>query len=83
MELYNLGKTPWEDSQLIYHALARLGREALVLVSPASPYVCLGFHQDAEQEVDLDFCRSRQPTASSIFANIAGLNSAKRIWQKQ
>lgn len=60
MELYNLGKTPWEESQLIYHALARLGREALVLVSPASPYVCLGFHQDAEQEVDLDFCRSSQ-----------------------
>jgi lipoate-protein ligase A len=59
MELYNLGKAPWEESQLIYHALARLGREALVLVSPASPYACLGFHQDADQEVDLEFCRSR------------------------
>jgi lipoate-protein ligase A len=33
-----------------------LGREALALVSPATPYVCIGFHQDAEQEVDLAYC---------------------------
>ena len=57
MELYQLGKVPWEESQLIYHALALLGREALSLVSPASPYVCVGFHQDVDREVDLDFCR--------------------------
>jgi len=56
MELYNLGKVPWLESQLIYHALAALGREALCLVSPSTPYVCIGFHQDLEQEVDLDFC---------------------------
>ncbi|MEJ2099636.1 MAG: biotin/lipoate A/B protein ligase family protein [Desulfobacterales bacterium] len=58
MELFNLGKVPWLESQLIYHALADLGREALSLVSPATPYVCIGFHQDAEQEVDLDFCKA-------------------------
>ena len=57
MELFNLGKVPWLETQLIYHALADLGREALTLVSPATPYVCIGFHQDAEQEVDLDFCK--------------------------
>ena len=57
MKLYNLGKVPWLDSQLIYHALAHMGREALSLVSPAQPYVCIGFHQDAEQEVDMAFCR--------------------------
>ena len=55
--LYNLGKVPWADSQLIYHALGNLGREALSLVSPATPYVCVGFHQDTAQEVDLDYCR--------------------------
>jgi lipoate-protein ligase A len=60
MRLYNLGKVPWMDSQLIYHALAELGREALSLVSPSSPYVCIGFHQDVEQEVDLEYCRSHQ-----------------------
>ena len=58
MKLYNLGKVPWHESQLIYHAMAALGREALSLVSPAAPYVCIGFHQDLEQEVDLDFCRA-------------------------
>ncbi len=58
MELYNLGKVPWEESQLMYHALAKLGRESLCLLSPATPYVCIGFHQDVEQEVDLEFCRN-------------------------
>jgi lipoate-protein ligase A len=60
MQLYSLGKVAWEESQLIYHALARLGREALILVSPAQPYVCIGFHQDVEQEVDLDYCRAQR-----------------------
>jgi lipoate-protein ligase A len=58
LRLYNPGKVPWDESQLIYHALAALGREALSLVSPATPYVCIGFHQDAEQEVDLDYCKA-------------------------
>jgi lipoate-protein ligase A len=58
MELFNLGKVPWEESQLIYHALAKLGRESLCLVSPATPYVCIGFHQDVGQEVDLEFCKA-------------------------
>jgi lipoate---protein ligase len=59
MRLYNLGKVPWIDSQVIYHALAEMGREALSLVSPASPYVCIGFHQDVEQEVDLTYCKAQ------------------------
>ena len=58
LDLYNLGKVPWQDSQLIYHALAELGRESLVLLSPATPYVCVGYHQDVEEEVDLGFCRA-------------------------
>ena len=58
MQLYKLGKVPWQESQLIYHALAKLGREALCLVSPSAPYVCIGFHQDVAQEVDLDFCQA-------------------------
>jgi lipoate-protein ligase A len=57
MKLYNLGKIPWQETQLIYHALAYLGRESLVLVSPASPYVCIGYHQDVTHEIDIDFCK--------------------------
>jgi len=60
MELYNLGRIPWEETQLIYHSLALLGREALCLVSPATPYVCIGYHQDLAQEVDLEFCRANE-----------------------
>lgn len=59
MKLYNLGKVPWEESQLIYHALAHLGQEALSLVSPATPYVCVGYHQDVDQEVDVSYCREQ------------------------
>jgi lipoate-protein ligase A len=57
MKLYNLGRVPWQETQLIYHALADLGRESLVFVSPASPYVCIGYHQDVNHEVDVDFCK--------------------------
>lgn len=83
MRLYNLGKAPWADSQLIYHALARLNREALVLVSPAEPYVCVGFHQDATQEVDLDFCRAQN---LPVFRREVGggavyLDGGQLFWQ--
>ncbi len=57
MKLYNLGRVPWQETQLIYHALADLGRESLVFVSPASPYVCIGYHQDVNHEVDVEFCK--------------------------
>ena len=50
MHIYDLGSVSWTDSQLIYHALPRLQREALVLLSPASPYVCIGYHQDLEKQ---------------------------------
>ena len=29
------------------------------MVSPATPYVCVGYHQDVAQEVDLDYCQSK------------------------
>ncbi len=57
MNLYDLGHASWLDSQLIYHAFPRLAMEGLILVAPAEPYVCIGYHQDARQEVDLEYCR--------------------------
>ncbi len=59
MKLYRLGTVSWQDSQLLYHALPRLGREGLNLLSPGSPYVCVGYFQDPEQEVDLEMCRQQ------------------------
>jgi len=29
----------------------------IILVSPSEPYVCIGYHQDLEEEVDLGYCR--------------------------
>jgi lipoate-protein ligase A len=57
MKLYRLETVPWEDSQLLYHSLPRVGREGVILCSPATTYVCIGYFQDVEQEVDISFCR--------------------------
>lgn len=59
MNFYDLGRVPWPYSQLLYHALPRAGGSGVILLSPATPYVCVGYHQDATQEVDLAFCRER------------------------
>jgi len=57
MKLYRLETVPWQDSQLLYHAQPRLGREGLNLLAPATSYVCIGYFQDVEQEVDVAYCR--------------------------
>jgi len=58
MYLLNLDKLPGQDSMLIFHALARIGYEGLVLVSPAQPLASVGYFQDAALEIDLDYCRT-------------------------
>lgn len=58
MDYYFLDSVPWQHSQALYHAAAHLGREALFILRPATPYVCIGFHQDAKQEIDLDFTKA-------------------------
>jgi lipoate-protein ligase A len=57
MFLFDLGKLPEQQAMLIFHALARMGIEALVIVSPKSPLVSIGYFQDAGQEVDLQYCK--------------------------
>lgn len=59
MDYYFLDKVSWEHSQALYHAAAYLQREALFVLRPATPYVCIGFHQDAEQEIDLAYTESQ------------------------
>ena len=55
MLLFDLGKLPEQQSMLIFHVLARTGIESLVIVTPQSPLVSIGYFQDAEQEVDLKY----------------------------
>lgn len=56
------GTIPWLDSQVIYHAVASAisgtSEPTLTLVSPSKPYICIGYHQELEKEVDVDFCRA-------------------------
>jgi len=58
MKLYALGHIPWLDSQLLYHALPRLNREGLFILSSQEPYVCIGCQQDLDQEVDATYCEA-------------------------
>lgn len=49
-------------SQTVYHAagyaLTEESPDTIILVSSNQPYVCIGYHQDLEKEVDLDYCQA-------------------------
>jgi len=58
--LLDLGKAEPYTAQTFYEAVAEavhrgLSPNTLILVQPASPYACIGFHQDIEKEIDLEF----------------------------
>ena len=59
MDFYHLGPVGWVESQSIYHALALLDREGLILCYPTTPYICLGLHDDLDYEIDRQYCRER------------------------
>lgn len=60
VRLIDAGLLPAVRSQTIYHAIGyamdAATPDTIVLVSPAEPYVSIGFHQDVTREVDLAFC---------------------------
>lgn len=61
IRLLDLGLVPPIRSQTIYHAIGHAltptSPDTIILVAPDHPYVCIGYHQDLEREVDLDYCR--------------------------
>lgn len=57
LKLFNLGEMPGLDSVTVFHALARLGIESIVVASPQDPIVSVGYFQDIDESVDLIFCR--------------------------
>ncbi len=59
MEFYFLDRVSWQHSQALYHAAAHLGRDVLFVLRPATPYACLGYHQDARQEINLEFAQQQ------------------------
>jgi lipoate-protein ligase A len=56
MYLLDLGERPWDQSMLIFHALARMGVEAVDIVWPHTPFISIGYFQDAKKEVNFDYC---------------------------
>lgn len=57
MNLYRLGLMPWAETQAIYHVLAQTRQEGLVICRPSAPCVCLGLHDDLQQEVNVEYCQ--------------------------
>jgi lipoate-protein ligase A len=61
IRLLDLGTATPLRSQTVYHAAAYAMTEdtpdTIILVSPAEPYVCIGFHQDLSREVDSEYCQ--------------------------
>ncbi len=57
MKLFHLRHVDWLESQLIYHAQPRVNIEGINILAPSTPYVCIGYHQNLEQDVDLEYCR--------------------------
>ncbi|MBI4493426.1 MAG: lipoate--protein ligase family protein [Chloroflexi bacterium] len=60
IRLLDVGLVSPLRSQTLYHAVAyaldATTPDTIMLVSSDQPYVCVGFHQEAEKEVDLDYC---------------------------
>lgn len=63
IRLLELGSVPAVRSQACYHAAAYAQDEGtpdtVILVSPSEPYVCVGYHQEVDREVDREYCRER------------------------
>lgn len=62
IRLLDLGVVPYLRSQTIFHGIAYAMHEdspdTITLMSPAEPYVCIGYHQELEKEIDVDYCRA-------------------------
>ncbi|MFQ5344267.1 MAG: lipoate--protein ligase [Anaerolineae bacterium] len=62
IRLLDVGHVSPIRSQSVYHAVAYAMTEdtpdTMILVSPTDPYVCVGYHQDLEKEVDLGYCQA-------------------------
>ena len=61
--LIDLGASEPYMAQTFYEAVAKSVGEGespstIILCRPSKPYVCIGYHQELEREIDLEFCES-------------------------
>lgn len=62
--LIDLGKAEPLVAQAFYEAVAEavhrdLVPNTLIIVQPDSPYTCIGYHQDLEKEIDIEYIHER------------------------
>jgi len=62
--LLDLGSPEPLVAQAFYEAVAEavhrgIADNTLIVLQPGSPYVCIGYHQDLEREIDAGFCREK------------------------
>lgn len=62
LRLLDLGTVSAARSQAVYHALAQAMTDrtpdTLVLLTPETPYFCIGYHQDLNAALDTAHCRT-------------------------
>jgi lipoate-protein ligase A len=63
IRLLDLKTTTPLRSQTVYHAVAhamtRDTPDTIIFVTPSDPYICIGYHQDLEREVDMAYCQEQ------------------------
>ncbi|MFQ5887615.1 MAG: lipoate--protein ligase [Candidatus Hydrothermarchaeales archaeon] len=61
VRLLDFGSVSALKSQTIYHGLAYAMKDetpnTITLMRPSEPYVCIGYHQELNKEVDVDYCK--------------------------
>jgi len=59
LRLLDLGMVSAARSQAVYHGLAEAMTDdtTLVLLTPETPYFCVGYHQDLDAALDTAHCR--------------------------
>ncbi|ACF12596.1 biotin/lipoate A/B protein ligase [Chloroherpeton thalassium ATCC 35110] len=64
IRVISLGKTDAVMTQAVYHAVAAAMTQdtpdTIILTQPATPYLCIGYHQALEQILDLEICKAKQ-----------------------
>lgn len=86
IRILDLGTVPWLRSQSVFHGLAYAMRpgdpDTITLMSPDSPYVCVGFHQEVEKELDVAYCREHgiPITRREIGGGAVYLDAGQIFW---
>ncbi len=87
VRLLDLGPASYLHSQTIYHGLAHAMDEkspdTIVLLNPAEPYVCVGYHQEVEKEVEVEYCsaHSLPILRREVGGGAVYLDSDQLFWQ--